>query len=235
MKSRIALLLLGLLLFSSCIVKSLQPFYIQEALEFQDVFVGAWKGKNNARWEVSSIKEYFEAEKADTTNKITEDDIKQFNRYKEGYYLSYIKEKKKDTIENHFIAMPFKVKNEILIDFIPFYIESIDNSFPQQHLLKTHSVAKLEITNKKQVKLSFLDQSYLSDLYQQGKVKLKREIVGVEEDPILTASSEEIYKFLEKYLASDFKDEWSSSDTEYTLDKTGDTGNTFKVWQTKSN
>ena len=85
------------------------------------------------------------------------------------------------------------------------------------------------------MKLSFLDQSNLSDLYQQGKVKLKREIVGVEEDPILTASSEELFKFLEKYLTSDFKDQWSSSDTEYLLNKTDDVGNSFKLWQTKSN
>ena len=131
MKTKSILLVLCVLLFSSCIVKSLQPFYIQSALEFQQVFVGVWEGKNNAKWEVSSIKEYFETEKADTTNKITEEDIKLYNRYKEGYYLSYIKEEKKDTIENHFIAMPFKAKNEILIDFIPFYIGSIDNNLPQ--------------------------------------------------------------------------------------------------------
>ena len=48
------------------------------------------------------------------------------------------------------------------------------------------------------------------------KLRLKHEITGLDEDLVLTASSQELYNFLKKFMSSDFDDKWDNDDI-YTL------------------
>lgn len=233
MKTKHLIIILSFTLFNSCIIKSLKPFYVQEALEFQDAFLGQWEDQGSNIWEISSVKAHLEAEQTDTSKVISEEDLKLYEIFKDGYYVSYIeKEEGKDDIENHFIAMPFKVKDVILIDFLPFYLGEVNNNLPQAHLLKTHSVAKLDITDNKKVKLTWIDEDRINELYEKKQIRLDREIIGFEgagKDFVLTASSRELYQFLKKFISSDIKNKWES-DIKFTLNKTSDIGKPLKVY-----
>ncbi len=231
MKTRGIIIIICLFLFSSCIVKSLNPFFTKESIEFQKALLGKWEGKNKSTWDVIRIKDIYEQEKKDSTFNPSKEMLDFYKNYKDAYYISFLKEGDKDVEDGEiFVAVPFRVKEEILIDFIPYSLAGFGSSdLFENHLLKTHSLAKLEVLDTEKIKLTWLDNSKISDLYEQNKIRLKREIVGInseDSDYVLSASSEELYKFLEKYISSDIEDKWAS-DTKYTLTLTGDYETTF--------
>ena len=82
MKSRIVVLL-GLILFSSCIVKSIQPFYIKNSESFNEKLIGSWSDNKKGSWEVLSFEEEFKKEDSKEGNakfKLTKEDIKLLNK-----------------------------------------------------------------------------------------------------------------------------------------------------------
>lgn len=212
MKIKTIIIICFLVLLNSCIVKSLQPFYTEESIAFQKYFVGEWKDNKNSNWEVVSLKEEFKKDNKDQSE-LSAEDKEIFEKYKDGYLVTYTKKEK----EAVFIAMPFKIGDQVFMDFIPFDYENLSNDLVSQHLLKTHSVAKFDVLEEnKEVKISWLDEDRLKSLYDNNQIQLKHEVIGLDEAFVLTASSEELYEFLKKYMASTIKDKWKSSN-EYTL------------------
>jgi len=215
MKSRIVVLL-GLILFSSCIVKSIQPFYIKNSESFNEKLIGSWSDNKKGSWEVLSFEEEFKKENSKEGNakfKLSKEDIKLYETYKNGYFIKYVKKES----EAMFMGVPFKVDNHLFIDFVPFEFDSDDISkLVGQHLLKTHSTALVEINGNDSINLKWLSEKAVGTLLEQKKLRLKHEITGLDEDLVLTASSQELYNFLKKFISSDFDDKWDNDDI-YTL------------------
>lgn len=87
------------------------------------------------------------------------------------------------------------------------------NKLAVNHLIKTHSVAKLEFDNSDNISFLWLTEEHVKKLFKENKLRLKHELIGIEEELLLTASSQELSAFLKKYNASSIKDKWKSSDT----------------------
>ena len=215
MKTKGILLILAVVLFSSCIVKSLQPFYTKDSLSFNPKLIGSWVDHKKGQWTVVAMKTKFDEDR-DKTEIRSEEDLLAYENYKDGYFMTYVKKGK----EASFIAMPFKIENQYFLDFIPIEIQDEEiNSLAAEHLLKTHSVSKLDINSDSEVALSWLSEERLNDLFNENKMRLKHEKIGLEETLLLTASSQELYAFLSKYTKTDLfnssdKNEakWKSSD-----------------------
>ncbi|RZN79420.1 MAG: hypothetical protein EVB11_12610 [Winogradskyella sp.] len=215
MKSRIVVLVMGLLLFSSCIVKSIQPFYVKNSESFNEKLIGTWSDNKKGTWEVLSFEEEFKKENKNEKGiiKLSEEDIKAYETYKNGYFIKYVKKES----EALFMGIPFKVDNHLFIDFAPFEFDSDDISkLVGQHLLKTHSTALVQVNDDDSITLKWLSEKAVGALFEQKKLRLKHEITGLDEDLVLTASSEELYNFLKKFMASDFEGKWDNDDI-YTL------------------
>jgi len=209
MKIKSFVLICCLAFFSSCIVKSIQPFYIAESTEYQEQLVGEWVDKKKANWSVVSLKNTFIKENKDW-KKATPEDKAALEKYKDGYLITYTK--KDDNSAYIFMAMPFKVDDQLFMDFIPFNYEETGNDLVSQHLLKTHSVAKIDETEDDKLKITWLDERRLKNLFEKNQLKLKYEKVGLDESFILTATSEELYKFLKKYMKANIENKWESSE-----------------------
>ncbi len=208
MKTKGILLISAILLFSSCIVKSLQPFYTKDSLSFNEKLLGNWTDNKKGKWEIASVEDEFIKDRKEGI-KFSEDDKKAFENYKDGYIIQYIKKEK----EVGFIAMPFKINDDYFMDFIPIEIEDDGiNSLAAQHLLKTHSVTKLDINSDNDITFSWLSERRIKDIFEANKMRLKHEKVGPEEALLLTASSEELYAFLKKYIKSNIEDKWKKED-----------------------
>ena len=214
MKTRSLILLCLLAFFSSCIVKSIQPFYIAEATEYQKHLIGEWTDDKKATWTVVSFKDTFLEDNKDWT-KVSDEDKVAYQKYKDGYFII----RTKNDNESVFMAMPFKIDEQLFMDFIPFDYEDISNDLVSQHLLRTHSVAKIDTLESNTLNITWLDESRLSDLFKKDKLKLKHEKVGIDESFILTATSKELYAFLKKYMKADIENKWESSE-KFTLTKT---------------
>jgi hypothetical protein len=206
--SKPLILIAASLLLNSCIIKSLQPFYTKSSLSFSQKLLGNWTDNKNGKWKVESIKEKFEQDQKEGI-KLSKEDVIVLETYKKGYYITYLKNEK----EAGFIAMPFKIDGQFFIDFIPVEIEDEEiNSLAAEHLLKTHSVAKLDFKNTNELSFSWLSEERVKDVFKANKIRLKHEIIGPEEVLLLTASSEELYAFLKKYQKAAMEDKWKNSD-----------------------
>jgi len=207
MKTKILILLASTLLFCSCIVKSLNPFYVNKAVSFQETLIGNWEDDDQGSWQIVSVEQAYLEEMKE--NKPDEQDSKTIEKYGKGYFVMHTRSKK----EASFLAMPFTIDGELFMDFIPFnYDTKGTNTLATQHLLKTHSVAKLKIIDDKKVEMIWLDEDRLKQLFEQNKIRIKHERVGLDESLLLTASSEELYQFLKKYNASDIENKWKSDE-----------------------
>lgn len=232
MKIKNLLLLVTCSVFlSSCFVKSLHPFYTKSTISFNKNLIGSWKDKDKGEWTIKSFKEeMFKEQTANkningvdvkTTIKMEEpkpssDDFKFYQKFKESYYVSYKKKEK----ESVFIAMPFVLKNQLFLDFTPLFVDSEDlSSLTENHLVPTHSLVKLDILKNGEVSMKWLDESKLENLFKENRIKIKHEKTGVAGDDILlTATTEELQKFIKKFMASKDEDKWST-DTNFILKK----------------
>lgn len=208
MKIKPILIILSVFIFTSCIVKSLQPFYTNESLSFNEKLLGNWVDHKKGEWTVESIKDKFEQDKKEGVE-LSKEDLRAYETYKKGYYIKYLQKDK----EAGFIAMPFKIENQYFLDFIPLEFANDEiNSLAAEHLLKTHSVAKLDLNSDAHIVLSWLTEERITDFFDQENIRLKYEEIGFDEALVLTASSKELYKFLKIYMQSNVKDKWKKED-----------------------
>ena len=204
MKRKLILLTLGVLLFSSCIVKSIQPFYTASSINYSEKLVGNWIDNKKGIWDIRSFKDEWEKE-TDPNVKFSKEDKENYERYKDGYFLKYVK---KET-EASFIAMPFKVDNHLFIDITPFEYDSDDlNNLAAQHLLKTHSAALVEINKDDNITFKWLSEKAIGTLMSENRLRIKHEKTGIDDDLILTANSEQLHNFLKKFMSADIEDKW---------------------------
>lgn len=198
-----------LLAFQSCIVKSIQPFYTNDSVRFEPSLLGKFSDNKSGTWEILSFKQAFERDSPDP-KKYSQDDLAALEKYKETYVIKQTKNDKEAT----FLVVPFKVENEIFLDFTPIaYDDSDSNPLALQHLLKTHSVAKLNKQKDGVIELQWLDEKPIEALLKNEQLKLKHERVGVDETLVLTASSQELYQFLVKFVKSNLENKWNDSET----------------------
>jgi hypothetical protein len=203
------MLLALILVMQSCIVKSIQPFYTNESISFEPSLLGNFTDNKNGSWEILSFKEAFEKDNNDV-KKYSKEDIEALKKYNQAYVVNQSKNEK----EAAFLVVPFKVENEIFLDFTPIaYDDSDSNPLALQHLLKTHSVAKLNKQKDGVIELQWLDEKPIEELLKNEQLKLKHERVGVDETLVLTASSQELYQFLVKFVKSNLENKWNDSET----------------------
>lgn len=207
------------LLLSSCVVKSLHAFYTQDLLFFEKQLIGTWTDSENATWSIQPFKEVMlrESQKA-SASELSKEDLAIYNKYKEGYVVNF----EKDSTKTVFLAMPFKINKQMFLDFTPIEdreFEENDNNFYKMHLINTHSLAKLDIESNQKASIKWLAQKKVETLLNENKIKIKHEKTGFDETILLTASSEELVKFIEKYMASQDEDKWKT-DVEVNLKRT---------------
>lgn len=214
-----SLLLVLALLLSSCVIKSLHAFYTQDLLYYEQKFIGNWMDSENANWSVLSFKEVILKENhVENPSELSKDELRTYQNYKEGYVVYF----EKDSTKTTFLAMPFKINEQLFLDFTPIEdreSEQTKNDLYKMHLIDTHSLAKLDIETDNEVSIKWLDQDKIEALLKENKIKIKHEKVGFGETILLTASSEELVKFIEKYMSSEDEDKWKT-DVEVNLKRT---------------
>lgn len=215
MKTKHLIVIFGLLLFQSCIVKSLNPFYTEDVVQFSEDFVGEWKDNNNDSWKIVPTKEEYERQKQ-KEGELSKEDKAFFETYKNSYLVEYSDNAK----TSYFIATPFKINDQFFLDFIPYSNDGKGvNSLLQIHNVYAHSLVKLDVLNSSKISIKWFDEKRLKKLFDERRIKIKHEKIGVmKEDILLTASSKELLQFLKKYMASDAAKKWET-ETKFTLHK----------------
>jgi hypothetical protein len=168
-------------LLQGCIVKSLHPFFKKENEVFRKELINTWTDQDGGRWEILPVKE----------SKAYE-----LRHYKDG-----------DQPDQVFVAHLFKLDEQLYIDFFPISNDGgAEAMMFNMHLVLTHSIARVESLTEADVQIRWLNEEWLRALFSQNKIKISHEVVRDDfnlDDSnmsyVLTASTDELQKFIMKY------------------------------------
>lgn len=181
-------LLLALLLaviVSSCIVKSLHPFYKPKDVIFKKELIGTWLDQESNKWTIKQTVHHpggpIPGNPADSLQN--------------NYSVSYTD---KDGTSK-FIVHLFQLNHQLYVDFYPDDVNVPD--LTAFHLVKAHSIAKIGIS-KDSLSIKWFNEAWLADLLKNNKIRISHETIHKkyqDDSYILTASTDELQKFLIKY------------------------------------
>jgi hypothetical protein len=148
--------------------------------------VNTWTDQDGHQWEIKPVKE------------------------KSNAYEMHWRQDGKDVV---FLAHLFKLGDALYLDFLPLSDGRSDDGAPaifNLHLMPTHSIAKVDILNRGEVKIKWFNEEWLRSLFQQNRIRIKHEVI-YDEFPkddddkmyVLTASTDELQKFVVKYGGED--------------------------------
>ena len=211
--NKIYLVVIGILglLMSSCLVRSLHPFCFESDIVYREDILGTYTDQDKGTWTIE--------QKGPKTSNSYSGNFAQ--RYGPGhnrtpvYLLKYVdKDKKKVT----FTGCLFKLDNNYYVDF---YLESGNSTGEEtdlynMHVLAVHTVAKV-IIGKNNLQIKWYNAEWLSELFANNKIRLAHENVEMQsismsfsakgivpkkeklDNIVLTASTEELQKFMRKF------------------------------------
>ncbi len=208
---------IGILVLSSCVVKSLNPFYTKKSISYDDRFVGKWIDSKKGIWKVLRFRD--EITKNNPVEKMKKDDLQLYAAYKNSYYI----QRQYKGEEALFLVTPFKINKQTFLDFYPLEYQDDINNLLESHLIYTHSLVKYDVQKNGEIDIRWLDEDKIEALFKEKKIKIQHKKVGTLKNKyLLTATSNELEKFIEKYMNSKDKNKWDTS-TKFTLTKTSDT------------
>lgn len=195
------------IVLSGCVVKSLHPFYTKETVAYDNSLIGHWEDTENDQWSIRPI-----------ADKLTGEDKKGL-KLPEVLDLGYLVDYKMiGGIRLEFIAIPFRIKEQLFLDFILFDVEGKDNlDFLFHHMISVHTLAKVDKSGDK-LYISWFAQDKIEQLFEEDKIRLKHEKMDIDGTYLLTASSKELQKFITKYMDAEVAEKWETS-VKFTLNK----------------
>ena len=120
--------------------------------------------------------------------------------YFDYYMLTFTHWEKEDTTTERMWCHLTRIEGELFVDFSPSYLKNPvyneDARFGTNYIMG-HTFAKLEIKNN-ELHLQSLNGDFISKLIEEKRIRLKHEVV--DEQIILTASTEELRAFIARYL-----------------------------------
>ncbi|MCB2219949.1 MAG: hypothetical protein KQI35_06095 [Bacteroidetes bacterium] len=187
MKTR-SVIFIGILalLLSSCLVKSLHPFFKEQDVVYNPKLLGTYLDGDSATW---NIKQHVFSRgfmKGDTADN--------------SYLVEMIDE---DGVQSNFNAHMFDLNGMLFLDFFPILDDRYDN-FSGYHLVPVHSLARIQIESANRLVISWFDEEWLNTLFEENRVKISHEVIQVGDyketkEYVLTASTNELQKFISKY------------------------------------
>jgi hypothetical protein len=183
MKTKKALFYLLAGILAGCVpVLSLHPLFDNQNLTFDEKLLGTFTEPNNITWEFA---------RSEDPN---------------AYLLTFsaVSEKDQKVLKGLFTVHLVKLDGRLFMDIYPKEYPWADEAGLEQTkwlynsllLLSAHTFAKVEIAEP-QVKLWLTDDVTMKELLKENPDAVKHEVV--EDNPVLTASTQQLQKFVLKY------------------------------------
>jgi hypothetical protein len=186
-KKKIVCALFTLLVVVSSCIPSLHPLYTKKDLVLNNTIEGTWisneSDKDQSIWEI----EKYDCGECNGPQELYPKNI-------DGKLYSLTNIQFNDTVV--FELYILKLGDYFYFDFYPHDDYESDNELENMHLFPVHTFAKVDIENNT-INIKQFDLEFLEELIRQNKIKISHEKSG--RNIILTAPTEELQKFVEKY------------------------------------
>ncbi len=180
MKTRNIILIIATgLLVSGCFIKSLYPFYTKKDIVFDPKIIGTWTDEDSSKWIIKQQMKWPIAPDSSFQVEIVE----------------------KDGSMGSFNVHLFRLNNQLYLDFYPSG-KIGSNDIVEENIVLTHSLAKITYS-KDVIKIQWFNEVWLEKLLDQNKIRIRHEKIYESDlemnSYLLTASTEELQKFIIKY------------------------------------
>jgi hypothetical protein len=199
---------MGMLSLASC-VTSLQPVSTRETITTDRRVAGNWVHDG----ETFNITPFMESEFAkslkgdmDAKEKISSEEDKRDSIYYSKMYAVYFQ---KEGVSYHMAASLTKLNGQLFMDLFPLAMndpkEQAGKNDPLEgkDYLGGFTIAKVELNGQSGMTLKFVDGDFINEQIKTGRMRLKHESNELFGTFIITASTEELRTFLQKYANDD--------------------------------
>jgi hypothetical protein len=167
------------LCMQGCIVVSVHPFYKEADVTYNKAFEGDWTDQDNNRWRIHQ------------------------NPFKQNSYELHVAKNGRDVA---LIGHLFKLGKSTYLDLTPSDDNTEEVLVYDLHLIPTHSIARVDRLTDNNVVIKWFNEEWLRTMFTQNKIRIAHELI-MDENPkskddgmyLLTASTEDLQKFVEKY------------------------------------
>jgi hypothetical protein len=184
-KRNIIIITFMTLLLHGCFIKSIHPFYQEKDVIFKSQLLGRWMDQDSSVWQITQMTRSLGFMLGDTVDNSYEMLCEDVDGNK-TYYDTHL----------------FKIGNDWYLDFFPMLGEILEDNLVMNSIIPSHSLAKFHIRDNNRIVVNFFDEDWLDDLMEKNRVKISHEktTIGGDIDAyVLTASSDELQKFIAKY------------------------------------
>lgn len=169
---------------SGCLVSSLHPFYNHKDKIFDKQLIGNWMDGDSSIWVITANKSsssFMGPEVLDSTFSIT-----------------YYEDEQKSLLQ----GTMFELDGKRYVDFYPDPDEDhCMSDMTSFHHVPVHTLARIKIKDNR-VMLFWFGEEWLNELFEENRIRIAHETVEIGPSysrHVLTASTEELQKFIRKY------------------------------------
>ncbi len=172
-----------LIFFTGCLT-TLHPIFTEKDIVFKEELLGNWNFEKNKVRITALAKE----KNIELPGKIAA--IKD-----KGYLID-----NGDADDGRYLAFLARIGNHLYFDYYPLLSEVQEKAdeFFMGHLIRRHTVYRVNIKSKDSFELNQLDGEFLENLIKQNKVRIRHE-TDSDGNIIITASTEELQQYIIKY------------------------------------
>ena len=171
---------------TGCLVSSLHPFFKEKDKFYDEEMVGSWIDGDSCIWTIQRntyITQFMGTEKLGNS-----------------YEITYFEEEDKP---GYFSGTLFQLKGVNYVDFYPDSNEDhCVNAFLCWHHFPTHTLARVQY-NSDSILLYWFAEEWLTELFEENRIRIKHETIEYADftRQLLTASTDELQKFIKKYVS----------------------------------
>lgn len=190
-KVSILLAITFLVIFLSSCLKTLHPIFTLKDIVYEPKLLGTWKTEDQGTNGLAIITNLSTDHSIELPEKISA--IKQ-----KGYLISYQDEE--GNPKEQYIAFLARIGSHLYFDYFPAEKKesNIADVFFISHFVKMHTSYRVDISKTGSFELSQLDESYVTKLIDEKKIRIKHE-KDADDNTVITASTEELQQYLLKY------------------------------------
>jgi hypothetical protein len=192
---------------TSC-VTSLQPLVTYKTAIADNRIEGTWQ-QDEQEYVVQNFfssdfykknKKDLEKSRKENNGQLPEKDKKDSTLYSKSYMIKYTK----DGIQYLLFGSMIKLNGNLFMNFAPVVMTSANSTYEDSVIdlttrLNTYTIARVQFTNSNFIKFDFIDGGFLYDQIKAGHIKIKNETDELYDSFLITASTDDLQKFLEKY------------------------------------
>ncbi|HEX6849722.1 MAG TPA: hypothetical protein VF144_22195 [Chitinophagaceae bacterium] len=195
-----------MVIMPSC-VTSLRPLTTYNTAIIDDRIIGTWNSDEQEytvqKFSESAIYKQLIKELPDTRK--AKDQIRTKKEMQDSilYSKSYLIKYKKNKLEYFLFGNLIKLNGQLFMNFTSVDIQPLDSnddiSDAYIDCINTHSIARVQFANSKNIRLDFIDGDFLYRQVKAGRIKIKNETDEMYDTFVITASTNDLQQFILKY------------------------------------